>query len=100
MDLNPADSGLSVTKIALAWDALVAEGVPKEDALRRLRLSELRFLRLRRASRSIRSSIAILTPQSARMILILPTTPALRFHISPTACTASQFLSSINYRRR
>ena len=43
---------------------------------------KLRFPRRRRASRSIRSSIAILTLQNARTILILATTLGLRFHVS------------------
>ena len=40
MDLNPDDTVYPVAKIALVLDALAAEGVPKEDALRRVRLSE------------------------------------------------------------
>src|SRR5258707_12748821 len=41
MDLNPDDTVYPVAKIALVLDALAAEGVPKEDALRRVRLSEV-----------------------------------------------------------
>jgi hypothetical protein len=37
MDLNPDDTVYPVAKIALVLDALAAEGVPKEDALRRVR---------------------------------------------------------------
>src|ERR1700736_2617553 len=40
MDLKPDDAVYPVVKIALVLDALAAEGVPKEDALRRVRLSE------------------------------------------------------------
>src|SRR6267142_5766223 len=40
MDLNPDDTVYPIAKIALVLDALAAEGVPKEDALRRVRLSE------------------------------------------------------------
>jgi hypothetical protein len=39
MDPNPDDTVYAVTKIALVLDALAAEGVPKEDALRPLRLT-------------------------------------------------------------
>jgi hypothetical protein len=40
MDPKPDDAVYPVVKIALVLDALAAEGVPKEDALRRVRLSE------------------------------------------------------------
>jgi len=40
MDLNPDDTVYPVAKIALVLDALAAEGVPREDALRRVGLSE------------------------------------------------------------
>jgi hypothetical protein len=40
MDLKPDDTVYPVAKIALVLDALAAAGVPKEDALRRVRLSE------------------------------------------------------------
>jgi AraC-like DNA-binding protein len=40
MDLSPDDAVYPVTKIALVLDALAAEGIPKEDALRHLRLSK------------------------------------------------------------
>ena len=40
MDLSPHDAVYPVTKIALVLDALSAEGVPKEDTLKRLGLSD------------------------------------------------------------
>ena len=36
MDLSPHDAVYPVTKIALVLDALAAEGIPKDDALKRL----------------------------------------------------------------
>ena len=40
MDLSPDDTVYPVAKIALVLDALLAEGVPKEDALKCVRLSK------------------------------------------------------------
>src|ERR1700677_237155 len=40
MDLSPDDAVYPVAKIALVLDALAAEGISKEDALKSMRLSK------------------------------------------------------------
>jgi AraC-like DNA-binding protein len=99
MDPNPDDTVYPVAKIALVLDALAAEGVPKEDALRRVRLSEASI-----------SSPA--TRVSLNQVIDCYSYAAershdphfayhagLRFHVSAYGMYGFAILSSINYRQ-
>jgi AraC-like DNA-binding protein len=99
MDLNPDDTVYPVAKIALVLDALAAEGVPREDALRRVRLSEASI-----------SSPA--TRVSLNQVIDCYSYAAershdphfayragLRFHVSAYGMYGFAILSSINYRQ-
>jgi len=83
MYLNPDDTVYPVAKIAVVLDALACRSRTERRSVKACAPSRsFDFFACDARPRSIRSSIAVLTPQSARMILILPTTPGLRFHVS------------------
>src|SRR3979411_2754626 len=99
MDLNPDDTVYPVAKIALVLDALAAEGVPKEDALRRVRLSEA----------SICSPVTRVSLNQVIDCYSYAAEPShdphfayhtgLRFHISAYGMYGFAILSSTDFRR-
>jgi hypothetical protein len=84
------DTVYPVAKIALVLDALAAEGVPKEDVLKYVGLSEASISSPATRVSLNRLSISIATLQNTRAILISATTSDCAFTSQPTACTASQ----------
>jgi len=99
MELDPDDTVYPVVKIALVLDALAAEGVPKEGALRRVRLSEASI-----SSPATRVSInqvidcySYAAERSHDPHFAYHT--GLRFHVSAYGMYGFAVLSSVNYRQ-
>jgi AraC-like DNA-binding protein len=98
MDLSPHDAVYPVTKIALVLDALAAEGIPKEAALRRLHLSDASI-----SSPATRVSLDQVidcygyAAECARDPHFAYRT-GLRFHVSAYGMYGFAILSTVNYR--
>jgi hypothetical protein len=98
MDLSPHDAVYPVTKIALVLDALAAEGIPKDDALKRLRLSKASI-----ASPATRVSLNQVidcygyAAECSRDPHFAYRT-GLRFHVSAYGMYGFAILSTVNYR--
>jgi hypothetical protein len=99
MDLNPDDTVYPVAKIALVLDALAAEGVPKEDALRRVRLSEasISSSATRVSLNQVIDCYSYAAERSHDPQFAFNT--GLRFHVSAYGMYGFALLSSINYRQ-
>jgi hypothetical protein len=99
MDLNPDDTIYPVAKIALVLDALAAEGVPKEDALRRVRLSEASISSpaTRVSLNQVIDCCSYAAERSHDPIFAYHT--GLRFHVSAYGMYGFAILSGINYRQ-
>ena len=99
MDLSPHDAVYPVTKIALVLDALSAEGVPKEDELKRLGLSNPAI-----SSPTTRVSL-IQVIDCYRHAAAHSRDPhfayraGLRFHVSAYGMYGFAILSSVDYRQ-
>jgi AraC-like DNA-binding protein len=98
MDLSSHDAIYPVTKIALVLDALAAEGIPKDDALRQLRLSEASI-----SSPATRVSLdqvincyAYAAERSRDPHFAYRT--GLGFHVSAYGMYGFAILSAVNYR--
>jgi AraC-like DNA-binding protein len=98
MDLSPRDAVYPVTKIALVLDALAAEGIPNDDALRRVRLSKTSI-----SSPATRVSLdqvidcfAYAAECSRDPHFAYRT--GLRFHVSAYGMYGFAILSTVNYR--
>ena len=98
MHLSPHDAVYPVTKIALVLDTLAAEGIPKEDALKRLRLSKVSI-----ASPATRVSLNQVidcygyAAECSRDPHFAYRT-GLRFHVSAYGMYGFAILSAVNYR--
>src|SRR5258706_7551413 len=99
MDLNPDDTVYPVAKIALVLDALAAEGVPKEDALRCVRLSEASISSpaMRVSLNQVIDCCSYAAERSHDPHFAYHT--GLRFHVSAYGMYGFAILSSINYRQ-
>jgi len=99
MDLNPDDTVYPVAKIALVLDALAAEGVPKEDALRRVRLAEASISSpaTRVSLNQVIDCCSYAAERSHDPHFAYHT--GLRFHVSAYGMYGFAILSSINYRQ-
>jgi AraC-like DNA-binding protein len=99
MDLKPDDTVYPVTKIALVLDALAAEGVPKDDALRRVRLSEdsISSPATRVSLNQVIDCCAYAAERSNDPHFAYHA--GLRFHISAYGMYGFAILSSVNYRQ-
>ena len=99
MDLNPDDTVYPVAKIALVLDALAAGGVPKEDALRRVRLSEASISSpaTRVSLNQVIDCCSYAAEHSHDPHFAYHT--GLRFHVSAYGMYGFAILSSINYRQ-
>ena len=99
MDLSPHDAVYPVTKIALVLDALSAEGVPKEDTLKRLGLSDPAI-----SSPTTRVSLTQVI-DCYRHAAAHSRDPhfayrtGLRFHVSAYGMYGFAILSSVDYRQ-
>jgi len=99
MDLNPDDTVYPVAKIALVLDALAAEGVPREDALRRVRLSEASISSpaTRVSLNQVIDCCSYAAERSPDPHFAYHT--GLRFHVSAYGMYGFAILSSMNYRQ-
>jgi Arabinose-binding domain of AraC transcription regulator, N-term len=99
MDLNPDDTVYPVAKIALVLDALAAAGVPKEDALRRVRLSEasVSLPATRVSLNQVIDCCSYAAERSPDPHFAYHT--GLRFHVSAYGMYGFAILSSMNYRQ-
>src|SRR5258708_5205841 len=99
MDLNPDDTVYPVAKIALVLDALAAEGVPKEDALRRVCLSEASISSpaTRVSLNQVIDCCSYAAERSHDSHFAYHT--CLRFHVSAYGMYGFAILSTINYRQ-
>src|ERR1700676_1743598 len=96
---NPDDTVYPVAKIAMVLDALAAEGVPKEDALRRVRLSEASISSpaTRVSLNQVIDCCSYAAERSHDPHFAYHT--GLRFHISAYGMYGFAILSSVNYRQ-
>src|SRR6201998_2027208 len=99
MDLNQDDTIYPGAKMALVLDALAAEGVPKEDALRRARLSEASISSpaTRVSLNQVIDCCSYAAEHSHDPHFAYHT--GLRFHVSAYGMYGFAILSSINYRQ-
>src|ERR1700683_108450 len=97
-DPSPGDAVYPVAKIALVLDALAAEGVPVEDALKRLRLSKASITSpATRVSLNQVIDCCCYAAERARDPHFAYRT-GLRFHVSAYGMYGFAILSSVDYR--
>jgi hypothetical protein len=98
MAISPHDAVYPVTKIALVLDALAAEGIAKEDALRRLNLSQASISSP--ASRVSLDQVIDCYGYAAECALAphFAFRTGLRFHVSAYGMYGFAILSTVNFR--